>query len=317
MKTKVLIIVLGAVSIGAALCLWRDDPGATSRVELTSTPAAPDAAPVPEAILNTGKANAPVGQPETAPVDPVPPKPIEFGPNINFVSTFQQIKEHESTLSAADRDSLYVFLMAKDMPSGFNENQYFALKNEILNILRNCVPPSNKIEDAMLELYEDHGHPAAIRDYAIQHLSLWYENGYGNLDKGGDIIRKALAETDSTIAGTALLAANRLVGRLPGLDQQFVKKSACDIALDESASELSRITALQVGALYGAEELLPAIEEILAGHGNGPLAISAVAALGTVSGSDALERLQQISSEGDLRLRPAAESALRRIAARN
>ena len=122
--------------------------------------------------------------------------------------------------------------------------------------------------------------------------------------------------------GASLLGAWTLGARnfgaawaMKGMRTQALK-AASRMARDDSASELVRITAFQVGAELGAHDLLPVVLRTAQSPGSYPLRISAIAALGLLAGTDQVPFLNRLADGDEDRLKPAARRALDQIAAR-
>jgi HEAT repeat protein len=88
------------------------------------------------------------------------------------------------------------------------------------------------------------------------------------------------------------------------------------LAKDETASELVRITALQVCAARGLKDALPAALALADAAPTIPVQISAIAALGALGTAEQQSFLQDLAEGPEPRLRPAAQTALKRLQAR-
>jgi HEAT repeat protein len=123
----------------------------------------------------------------------------------------------------------------------------------------------------------------------------------------------ALRETQTSIAGTGLLALHRLAGAESAIDKPAVQRAALQLAQDEQCGELARITAVQVCGRMGVKEVAPLALQLAQTAASVPLRIAAVATLGDVGGAAARGYLEELARGEDERLRVAAASALQRL----
>ena len=124
---------------------------------------------------------------------------------------------------------------------------------------------------------------------------------------------QAAEETDSSIAGTALLALNDLAQNNAEFEKDKIARTALKLAGNEQCGELARITAVQICGQTDATQAAPLILQLAQNAGSIPLRITAIAALGDLGDRSAEGFLQQIAAGNEDRLKPAAESALKRL----
>jgi len=217
----------------------------------------------------------------------------------------------EADLSSNDVVALRIFLNSNTRPETVNEQQWYALKNEALNVLRNkCT--SIEGEEIILKVFHDLTQDPVVRDYALQHLSAWCESNTG---KEGllPVFWDGIKETDSSIAGTALLALSRLREQYPQVQEETLLREALKIADDLSAGELARITALQVAARVNARAVGKIARNVLNHAASIPLQVSAIAAIGASGDSEMISLLEGFAEDNDSRLRIASIEALSRL----
>jgi hypothetical protein len=161
------------------------------------------------------------------------------------------------------------------------------LKNEILNVLRRQRPPPAGLTETLLGIYRDPAQDSVIRDYAIQHLVVWYQQGPPEAASAAGRIRAALFEAaaeSGSIAGTALLSLHLLAAEDPTLPQEDINRLALCMVCSTETQVAARITAIQVCAERGLKEAVPAIQSVAAEEVCLPLRLSAIAALTRLTG---------------------------------
>jgi hypothetical protein len=210
-------------------------------------------------------------------------------------------------LTGDDVEALYAFLLRRDSES--------LLKNEILNQLRNQEVPPAGLTDTLIAVFRDRAQEHAMRHYALQHLAASYEDAT-EADKEliWRLFRSALSETDSGIAGTALLALWRVHDWQSEGERRRLGEAALRIAVDAQSHELTRITAIQLCGQLGLREAVPAAAELAQSAESVPLRIAAIATLGDVGGVGVKAVLEGIAEqETDARVRRAARCAVQRL----
>lgn len=227
-----------------------------------------------------------------------------------FYAAVQRL--HGAAMVPTERQSLIAFLSSSRRPDALTEQQLFEIKNDILNFLRNEEPPQADVTGVLVALFRNPAQDAVVRDYAIQHLGAWFQAGHDQTEIA-EVLWSALAETDSSIAGTALLALNRLAEEHPNLDKQAIGNTALDLATNEHVSNLTRITALQIAAQLGVRKALAVAKQLALDERDVPLQISAIAAVGTLGTEAENAFLNTFTKGANERLREPACSAARRL----
>ncbi len=190
-------------------------------------------------------------------------------------------------LSREEITALYSFLKS---PSAREEKDLpvlYGLKNEILNVLRHQTAPSVGFTRTMVEIYSNQDQDSVLRDYAIQHLTAWYEQGAPDAPDAKEKIRAVLrlaAHEPNGIAGTALLGMHRLSAESASFDGKEIDQFALAYARSTGTDLATRITAIQVCSERGIKAVLPAIESLPQQAGSLPLRLSATAAMGQLDG---------------------------------
>ena len=197
------------------------------------------------------------------------------------------------------------------------------VKNEVLDYLCDLNPEG--LRDLLVRMSEDRSLNAVVRDYALQHLTEHWQR----LAEGGEVdlpqreraeivraLWNAVGETDSSIAGTALLGLSRLSEVGTGIDRSTVAAAALRLAADPATGEATRIASLQVCGRLQLVAALPATWEAARNSGSLPLRIAAIGTLGRLADADARPFLSGLEHGEASALRPAARQALRELARR-
>jgi hypothetical protein len=242
----------------------------------------------------------------------------------NYSARLSATRAAKTNMAAADQPAIYAFLLRRNPLD--EEQAGHVLKNSLLDSLCEMDPPPPGLRDVLIQIYRDEGQHRVLRDYAIQHLAAHYEqmekmpdNGAGGrqqeLARIQDVLWEALAETQSSIAGTALLGLARLAEGRPEFNRESIGAAALRLSREGAAGELTRITALQVCGRFDVQQALPlALQVVKQGDAQSmPLRISAVATIGALGGPQAKEFLTNVLNGAEERLKAPASHALNQI----
>ena len=226
-----------------------------------------------------------------------------------------------TNLTTEDRQALYTFLLQQ---SPLDKNQQgHVLKNQLLDALCVMNPPPDGLGDVLAQIYQDHSQNVVLRDYAVQHMIAFYEQmekasdsqltKQNDLSKIQGILWEALNETDNSIAGTALLGLTQLSSEQSDFDRGRIAGAALQLAGDNGAGELTRITAFQVCARLNIQNALPVIKAAAQNGQTVTVRISAIGALGTLGDAQAVPLLNSLLNGTEDRLKLPAQHALNQI----
>lgn len=265
-------------------------------------PAQPDREPIP--VVKT----------ESVPV----PRNLKVlmgeGENNGFSLRIKEVHSLGKNLSHEEIQTLYALLNRKNNEDFLRPDQLNALKNDVVNALREQEYPPSRLSDNLIAMYNDKGHDKVWRDYCIQHLGHFLKRISSKEKKEAVVatLWKATEETNITIAGTALLAMeNNKNDSL--IDAGEVAEKALNLCKDSTCGEPAKITALQICAKLGDVRVLSTAREIATSGQSVPLRMSAIAAVGTLGDESDREMLEKYSQSSDIRLRKSAQSALTRL----
>lgn len=325
MKIRPSIWMMMAVAVAAVtFAVWHGRQPSSQIISVTPREQNPASTPVVTAT-------------KPVPVKALPPaslpaitvkSPQELSAGIATIISGQDYRQREAAVHALtgkltddNRAALYDFLRQPDA----NDGQQLAqvLKNDLMNALCQMEPPPPGLRELLAQIYQDNSQNIVLRDYAIQHMAAFYRQmaSASGVDDQADELKQtqatlwsALADTDGSLAGTALLGLNQLSQQgWPGFDPDKISAAALKLAGDNTAGELTRITAFQVCASLGNKDALPVVQAAAQQGETIPVQISAIAAMGLLGGSDQIQFLNSVLQGDNDRLKLPAQHALNRI----
>ena len=218
-------------------------------------------------------------------------------------------------LDADDVQALMDYLRATD--GALRIEREAALKNDVLNLLRNQATLPDGLADLLMEMFVCNEQPSPVRDYALQHLGALQDDDLDAQRRQNrrDLFVSAAKDIREPFAGTALysLASTEQMSKAQEAELRRLTVAACGAA----ANPLARMSALQLAGERGYREVLPVVRNLLDGARRDAVTdMVAVGTLGLLGGRDDLSRLERLKTRGGQRLRPAVETAIRRIEGR-
>jgi hypothetical protein len=242
-------------------------------------------------------------------------------PKADSATRLRAVRKLPLDLSSDERIPVIDFL--RRWQSDDEDQSGQVLKNDLMDSLVAQRSPALNLADIFIEIYADTNQNNVIRDYAIQHLSMLGERipdapGWdaSQVRYKTELILEALwtaAGTHSSIAGTALMGLARLSETSPSVDRSRLSTTSLQIAADNGANEAARISAIQVCAKLHIVKALPTLVQSTRGDRSVLVRVSAIGALGMIGGRDEADLLKSIAGGTDVRVKPVAETALRRI----
>ncbi len=236
----------------------------------------------------------------------------------NARQRFEALHALQRPLNAEELRVLYAFLLGRHE----EDEQPFGqvLKNDLMNALLQQEPLPAGLEEMLAQVFRDQNQHVVLRDYAVQYLTALHEqldapsmaDALATQTQIQQLLWEALAETDSSIAGTALLGLSRLADVHQEIDREKVAAAALQLAGAGSTSDLTQMTAMQVCARLGVQAALPLLVEA-AQTGSTALRISAIGALGALGTPAELDLLERTIKGQDEHTKPAAEASLQRL----
>ena len=217
---------------------------------------------------------------------------------------------HRRDLPEKDVAALVAYLRSKD--NAMRPERVAALKNDVMNLLRNQEPPPKGLTEALIAMFSGGKHPPAVLDYCIQHL------GAMQCEITDDALRRriratlvfAARQTGQPYAGTALysLSEDKQASQSQKSELKRLTISLCK----RGSHSVARISAIQLAGVLEYKEILPILRETLSSsRRDAVLDIVSIGSLGLLGDESDLKLLSQFSS--DTRRAVAAEAAIKRI----
>jgi hypothetical protein len=232
---------------------------------------------------------------------------------MTFEERVRAVHAIHGELTGPEIESFYRYLRMPATNSPELENEHW-LRNDMMDKLAGQPTLPAGLPNELVAIYQDKNQDVVMRDYAIQHMNPAYAQA-GSEEKAAlrQALWQATDESDSSIAGTALLALNNLAQNNSEFEKDKIAGTALKLAEDEQCGELSRITAVQICGRTGATRAELLALQLAQSAPSIPLRITAIAALGDLGDRSVETFLQQIAAGSEDRLKPAAESALKRL----
>ena len=222
-------------------------------------------------------------------------------------------------LPEKDVAALVAYLRSKD--NAMRVERVAALKNDVMNLLRNQEPLPKGLTEALIVMFEEnssthnsptHPHPPAVLDYCIQHL------GAMQGEITDDSLRRRIRETfvvaarqtRQPYAGTALysLSEDKQASQSQKSELKRLTISLCK----QGSHPVARVSAIQLAGERGYKEILPILRKTLSSaRRDAVLDIVSIGSLGLLGNESDLELLSQFSS--DTRRTVAVKAAIKRI----
>jgi len=232
----------------------------------------------------------------------------------SFADRVKILRARTASLTGDEIKALYSYLLTPANSYDESRSDENWLRNVMLDRLTQQPDLPAGLTLVLMSIYQDPQQDVVIRDYAIQHINPAYDRASKD-DKAAlnQALWQAAGETDSSIAGTALLALSDLARNNPELDRDRIAQTALKLANDDNCGELARITAVQLCGQFGVQQASVLIQQLARQAGSIPLRISAIAALGNLGDRNTETFLQDIAAGSEDRLKPAAQTALKQL----
>ena len=213
-------------------------------------------------------------------------------------------------LPEKDVAALVAYLRSTD--SAMRVERVAALKNDVMNLLRNQEPPPKGLTETLIAMFRSGKHPPAVLDYCIQHL------GAMQCEITDDALRRRIREifvlaarqTRQPYAGTALysLAENKHTSQSQKNELKRLTVALCK----QGSHSVARISAIQLAGERGYKEILPILRETLSSpRRDAVLDIVCIGSLGLLGDESDLKLLSWFSA--DTRRATAVNAAIKRI----
>jgi hypothetical protein len=204
-------------------------------------------------------------------------KIVGLDKSVSFRTRLKLVNSLSRNLSSIEKSNLYYYLRF-----GENNTQTHVLKNDILNALRDQKIPPPELTDVMLDLFYDKSQDIVVRSYALQHMRPWYTDEKMKDEKIRKAFYDGLKEIDTEISGVSLLALRRLSELEPEFEPMEIASKAVELASNDNAYVLSRISAIGVCGQMKTAEILPVARKIAVSNANTGLKLASIASLGEI-----------------------------------
>ena len=226
-----------------------------------------------------------------------------------------------------DVEALLAYLRKAD--DALRIERVAALKNDVMNLLRNQDPPVEGLAETLIVMFEGrdisthnsstpnsptHPHPPAVLDYCIQHLGAMLDE----LDEKGRlrvraVLVKAAKRTKLPYAGTALYSLAEDSRATPAQETELKRLT---LALCKpGVNNIARIAAIQLAGERGYADALPVLREILSAPSrDAVLDTVCIGSIGLLGNADDIALIERF--KGDARRSAAVDAAIKRIKGR-
>lgn len=224
-------------------------------------------------------------------------------------------------LAKDDVAALLAYLRSAD--DAMRVERVAALKNDVMNLLRNQEPPVEGLAESLMGMFEGnssthnsptHPHPSVVLDYCIQHLgAMVNELDDARCSRVREVLVRAAREKTKPYAGTALysLAEDKRATR----EQEGELKRLTLALCKPGVNNVARIAAIQLAGQRGYAEALPVLRETLSGEKrDAVLDTVCIGSIGLLGNADDIALLERF--RGDARRSAAVEAAIKRIKGR-
>ncbi len=215
-------------------------------------------------------------------------------------------------LPEKDVAALIAYLRTAD--NAMRVERVAALKNDVMNLLRNQDPPPKDLAGTLIGIFEGGKHPPVVIDYCIQHLGAMLDE----LDENGRrrvraVLAKAAKRTKQPYAGTALYSLAEDVRATSAQDKEL-KGLALALCKPE-ANHAARIAAIQLAGERGYADALPVLRETLSAPlRDAVLDTVCIGSIGLLGNADDIALMERF--KGDARRSAAVDAAIKRIKGR-
>lgn len=218
-----------------------------------------------------------------------------------YQDRFNAVDSLSNQLTFPQVQVLLSYLEERKIPKGLTESDWYSLKNEVMNRLRNQEVRPRELTSVLINLALDPKRDAGTRDYALQHLGLWYSKTL-NVEERIRIEKTFWSLTkqpSSPFAGVALMSMFRLQQDLevaePDNNKQLLS-TALALAGDSNALPETRTSSLAICAEVGSNDALPLSRKLALSEPTYPLRLAALHLLGKLGHAEDMDLLKNLSS---------------------
>lgn len=189
-----------------------------------------------------------------------------------------------------------------------------ALKNDVLNLLRNQEKPVDGLADLLIDMCHSSEHPAEVVDYCIQHLGDLHNDASDARQRAAiySTLVDAARKRHIDYSGTALYAIMQSDSLTPSQESEL-KRLTLDIC-KQDANQNARIAAIQVAGEKQYREVLPTLRDALANQrSDAVVEIVSIGTIGLLGDESDIPLLESVLQRNRRRYEVAVNAAMKRI----
>ena len=189
-----------------------------------------------------------------------------------------------------------------------------ALKNDVLNLLRNQKRQPEGLADLLLDMVASKQYAPVIIDYCIQHLGAMVGSVSDDPTKARirETFVAAAEDIGETYSGTALYSLAEMPNKSKSESDELRRLTVA--ACGKSANPIARISAIQLAGERGYRETLPMLRGVLSGtRRDAVLDMAVVGSVGLMGDANDIQLLESFRSRAGRRLKLAIDAAVQRI----
>lgn len=239
------------------------------------------------------------------------------GPNITLSERLDALYALSPKISIEQSQRLFTFLRSTKIPQGLETQHVWALKNDLLNTLREQNEPSPEYEQVLRDILNNPAQDSVMRDYALQHARPWYPLS-ANKAHVLALLWGSARGKDGSLPGTAMLSLFGIWQEYPSdVSPVELGALALQVAKDETSHIDARISCLQICGKIGYE---PALSYAIQTAQKGKVTqfrMSAIATIGDIGDKKQTPLLNKLAKDSDPGLVKSATAAIKRIGKRS
>jgi hypothetical protein len=234
---------------------------------------------------------------------------------LSFAELEKRIYALPLTLDEEEQGQVLALLPTISSWTHLDAHQRHRLAELLFKRLRLQENGAPELGGALIRLLEDQEQEQTIREYALQHLSQWYEPRETDPLVEG-VLWHLVESPQERLAGTAVLAIQRLSRAGRAIANDRLEAAALSLLTDETVTDATQAAAIGVCAEIGSPRALESIRRAVSDESRPLSQLAAVAALGGLGTAEDHRLLAELSRKNaDIR-QNAAQVAGQRIKAR-
>lgn len=213
-----------------------------------------------------------------------------------------------------ERSGVWKYLKEAEGWKPEKETEWLLGADEALSWLRGAEHAVPEIETGLCALVLSQNIPASLREYALQHLSLWAEEHAAGIQVLETIKQTFLSEETSSLAGIALTGLYRSC--FSTQEAAWIRTHSLSLASAAKAQPKARAAALEILAQIGVQDAEPIARSFFTKDATIDEKISALQVLGRVGTAETLGWLTAFSKDPEPLTAAAQHQALQTLRAR-